>query len=600
MNRLRRDSLVRIFSFWLPQVRMMVFIVSIGIALAALDLIPPRLIGHTIDLLVDGQGLSAELKQTLLLWAVVAFGAQVLSGTQQWLIYSAGERVIALIRETAFSHMQRLSVRFFGDTQIGRLFMIFGSDLDSLRNVLVWGINSVITNGILVAVSAFMIFTVDPILFAASVILVPVMAFVNTAYGRTLERVWERIRAENARIGTNQSENISGIRVVTAFNRQDANLAHFNELQEETIHLSEREARKHAVYQPVLQTLRFAGRAIILILGGYRVVEGDIKTGALVSALLYWESLMTPGMNLVAILNEAAIVKSGAARILGLLDAPVEVEDVPNAVEMPPITGDIEFENISFGYRPDRPVLKNINFRVDTGTTVALVGGTGSGKSTLVSLLARFYRPTTGRVLIDGYDLSQVKLTSFSKQIAMVTQANFLFSGTVLENLRYDNPDISIDEIHLATRALGCHERIESLKHGYNTEVGEGGAALSLGERQLVCFARALLRNPRILLLDEATSSLDAEMDEQVRVALRKLRQNRTTFIVTHGLQTAYRADLIFVLDKGVIAEAGHHDELLQIPNGLYAKLWADSQSSAEDEFTPHPSYGFQYSLAET
>lgn len=589
LDRFRRHPLVRIFKFARPQRRSFIAVCVLGIVLAVLDLIPPRLIGKTVDLLTEKPGETAGIDRTLLLWAGVALAAQILSGVQQWLANSSGERVIASIRERAFSHMQRLSVRFFGDTQVGRLFMIFGSDLESIRNVLIWGMNSLVTNSILVLVSAYMIFQLDPILLVATGILVPVMGFVNAAYGRSLEKVWEKIRFENARLGTNQSENISGVRVVSAFNRQDANLAHFNDLQEATVELNEREARKHALYQPLLQTLRFTGRAVILVLGGYRVVEGDIRTGALVSALLYWESLMTPAMNLTAILNEAAIVKSGAARILGLLDVPVEVEDVPNAVDLPPIVGDIEFQEISFGYRPEKLVLKDVSFYVDRGTTVALVGGTGSGKSTLVSLLARFYRPTSGRVLIDGYDLSQVKLASLSKQIAMVTQANFLFSGTVLENLRYDNPNISIDEIHLATRALGCHERIEGLKDGYNTEVGEGGAALSLGERQLVCFARALLRNPRVLLLDEATSSLDAEMDEQVRSALRRLRQNRTTFIVTHGLKTAYRADLILVLARGKVAEMGHHDELVQIPNGLYAKLWADSQNSPDEEYVENP-----------
>jgi ABC-type multidrug transport system fused ATPase/permease subunit len=599
-SKLRRNPLIRIFKFVRPQRRAFISVCLLGLVLAVLDLIPPRLIGRTVDLLNEKTGETAEIERTLLIWAGVALAAQVLSGFQQWLANSSGERVIASIRERTFSHMQRLSVRFFGDTQVGRLFMIFGSDLESIRNILIWGANSIVTNSILALVSAYMIFQLDPILLLATGILVPLMGFVNAAYGRSLERVWEKIRSENARLGTNQSENIMGVRVVSAFNRQDANLAHFNQLQDETIALNEREARKHALYQPLLQTLRFAGRAVILILGGYRVVEGDIKTGALVSALLYWESLMTPAMNLTAIFNEAAIVKSGAARILGLLDAPIEVEDVPNAVELPPIVGDIEFENLSFGYRPEKMVLNQVNFSVERGTTVALVGGTGSGKSTLVSLLARFYRPTSGRILIDGYDLSQVKLTSLSKQIAMVTQSNFLFSGTVLENLRYDNPSISIDEIHLATRALGCHDRIEGMKNGYHTEVGEGGGALSLGERQLVCFARALLRNPRILLLDEATSSLDAEMDEQVRSALRKLRHNRTTFIVTHGLQTAFRADVILVLSRGRVAEMGHHDTLVQIPNGLYAKLWADSLGTADEHLPDQGADSFHPPLAET
>ncbi len=588
MRSARKNPLLRLSHFARQDARSFLVVCALGVVLAGLDLLPPRLIGHCVDLLTRGQFGGGELERTLGFWAIVAISAQLLHGLQQWLGNTAGERTIARLRERAFSHMQQLSVRYFGSTQIGRLFMVFGSDLEAIRNVLTWGLNSLVTNSILIVVSAIMIFTLDPVIFLAILILLPVMVFVNITYGRRLENVWERIRAENARLGTNQSENISGVRVVSAFNRQDLNLARFDELQETAIRLNEKEAREHAIYEPLLQSLRFVGRALILLLGGYRVVDGQISTGSLVSALLYWEALMTPALSLTAILNDAAIAKSGAARIFNLLDAPVEIEDAPGAVDLPPIRGDICFDDITFGYRPESPVLKNLSFEVYQGMTVALVGGTGSGKSTLVSLLARFFRPDRGRVLIDDYDLSQVTLASYSRQVAMVTQANFLFSGTVSENLRYDNPGISLDEIYLATRALGCHERILALKDGYDTEVGEGGAALSLGERQLVCFARALLRNPRILLLDEATSSLDPDMDDQVRASLRRLRANRTTFIVTHGLRTAHAADLILVLAKGSIIERGTHDELVNIPGGVYAKLWADSLNAPDEDSIDH------------
>ncbi len=558
----------------------------LGIALAGLDMIPPKLVGNAVDIMSSKTGFDLwDVGQILLLWAAVAFSTQALHGVQIAFASRTGERVLALLRQELFDHLQKLSLRFFDRNHMGRILAAFGSDLDSLRSLAIWGINTITSNSAFMIFSSIMILRTDARMFLAVVWLAPAMTLLNFLYGKRLSRAWQKIRRDAARIGANQAENISGARVVAAFNRQEENLIHFNELQDLNTTNHMMESRQNGIFQPLLQWVRFSGQAIILLYGGYRVVSGQMSAGSLVSVSLYWEWFMMPAVNFGAFFNELVIASSGAERVLSVLDEKPEVSDQPGAQPLLPIEGRVKFENVSFSYLAGRPVLQDVSFEVIAGTTVALVGSTGSGKTTLISLLSRFYEPTSGRVFLDEQDINLATEESLHQQIALVTQANFLFNGTIMENLRYDRPLITEDEIFLATKALGCHERILALKDGYDTYVGEAGSGLSLGERQLICFSRALLRNPRLLLLDEATSALDPATDLQVRRALAKLSMNRTTFIVTHRLRTAAEADLVLMLDHGRLIESGSHEELMD-KSGAYAKLYRDSQ---EGFFDPVP-----------
>jgi ATP-binding cassette subfamily B protein len=330
------------------------------------------------------------------------------------------------------------------------------------------------------------------------------------------------------------------------------------------------------MFQALLQWARFLGQAIVLVYGGYRVSNGTLKPGDLVAVSLYWEWFMSPAVTFGSFFNELLIALSSAERVFAILDEKPEIQDLPGSKPLPKLRGSVQLEDVSFGYRPETLVLKNVSLDIPAGSTVALVGATGSGKSTIISLLARFYKPSFGKVRMDGHDIHESTGESLHRQMALVSQNNFLFSGSVLENLKYVRPDATEREIIDAAKKLGCHERFLGLKSGYATEVGERGSNLSLGERQLLCFTRALLTNPRILLLDEATSAVDPMTELQIQDALQRLVKNRTTFIVAHRLSTIVNADLILVLDHGRVVEKGTHRELIRL-GGRYAQLHESS-----------------------
>jgi ATP-binding cassette subfamily B protein len=376
------------------------------------------------------------------------------------------------------------------------------------------------------------------------------------------------------------AENITGMRVVTAFHRQDPNLAVFNRLQTANTNNNVNVARINGVYQPMLQTIGYAGRIIILLYGGYLCATGQMVTstgkadvGGVVMAYMYWESFMNPVLLFGTFYNQLMMAMAGAERIFDLLDTKPEVLDRPEARELPRIAGEVKFENVTFGYNPAQPVLHDISFEAHPGQMFALVGSTGSGKSSIISLIARFYQPQKGRVRVDGNDLREVTGESLHRQMGLVLQVNFLFTGTVMENIRYAKPGATREDVIAAAKAIGSDDAIMSLKNGYDTEVGERGANMSLGQRQLICFTRAFLADPRIFMLDEATSAVDTATEMLIQRSLEKLLENRTTFIVAHRLSTIMRADQILVIDKGRIVERGTHRELV-LAGGRYSELY--------------------------
>jgi ABC-type multidrug transport system fused ATPase/permease subunit len=549
-----------------------------GVVIACLEMIPPRLVGQAIDGLSNHRIDAIDIFKIAGIWLGLAVGVQVLHALQIRLANAHGERALASLRVTIFERLQRLSMGFYDRTHAGKILTMTGSDVDSIRNVVIWGLNTVVANGAIMLMASIMVYQTDPALFFATVWLAPTMTIVNFVYGKRVTEAWQLVREHSSAVGANQAENIAGVRVVVAFNRQEANLKHFNQLQENNTVNNVMASRKSGLFQPMLQWVRFMGMAIILVFGGYRVSTGALGPGSLVAVILYWEWFMTPAVNFGAFFNDLLIALSGAERVFQLLDEKPEIQDVPGAVALPRLKGDVRFENVDFRYRSQqgRKVLDDVTFDVPAGSMVAVVGETGSGKSTILSLLARFYQPEAGAVKIDGYDIAKASGESLHRQMAIVQQANYLFNTTVIENLRYARPGMSEEEVYEAARRLGCHERFLAMKDGYNTRVGEKGSALSLGERQLVCFTRALVADPSVLLLDEATSALDPVTSHQVQAALKKLVNGRTTFVVTHRMSTAREADLVLVVDNGRVIESGSHKELVN-RGGKYAGLVADS-----------------------
>jgi ATP-binding cassette subfamily B protein len=568
--------------------------ISLGLCHVMLDMLGPRFVGKIINYATDyaaGRipGISRSQAQwheagIVGMWAIAFVGSVILQRYTILFMTRAGESVQFTIRRRIFGKLQELSMSYYDRTKLGRIISRCTSDIDSLREVNVWGIWQVVANASMMLVAAgYLVFT-DWKLFLSVAWLGVVLFIANRIY-LSKAKVWSQITREGfTRVSTNLAENITGVRVVTAFNRQDPNLSVFNRLQEDNTANNVTNARINAVYQPTLLVIQFAGRITILLYGGYLFATGrllDKGVGTVVSVFMYWDWFMNPIINFGNFYTQLITAMAGAERVFALLDTQPDVFDLADAKPLPRIEGLVKFEDVTFGYNPDRPVLHGINFEAHPGQMVALVGATGSGKSSIISLIARFYQPQQGRVLVDGHDLRYTTGESLHKQMGLVLQVNYLFSGTVMENIRYAKPDACEADVIAAAKAIGSYEAIMSLVKGFESEVGERGASMSLGQRQLICFTRAFLADPRIFMLDEATSAVDTATEMEVQHSLEKLLSGRTTFVVAHRLSTVMRADCIFVVDAGKIIERGTHRELVAA-GGKYAHLYRQFVSHSE------------------
>ncbi len=508
-------------------------------------------------------------------WAVAVAVSLVLQRATILLMTKAGESVQFDFRKRMFAHLQRLSMSYYDKTKLGRIISRMTSDINGMREVNAWGMAHMTAQPAIILFASGMMCWVDWRLFLSVAWLAPVVYVMNLIFIRKAGKQHQVVREGFTRLSSNLAENINGMRVVTAFNRQDPNLTTFNQLQDQNTINNAKSTLINAVFQPSLELVRHLGRVIVLILGGYLMINGigNTNAGSVVAAFLYWDRLMGSIVFLGGFYNQLMQAMAGAERVFSLFDIKPEVEDVPQAQPLPPIVGRVEFQGVTFGYDPNRPILHDINFQALPGQTVALVGHTGSGKSSISSLIARFYQPQQGKILVDGFDIRHVTGDSLHHQMGIVAQSNFLFTGSVMDNIRYASPSATRDQVIDAARALGTHDIIETLKNGYDTDVGERGSNMSLGQRQLICFTRAFLADPRIFILDEATSAIDTHTEIVLQTSLEKLTRGRTTFIVAHRLSTIINADQILVLEQGRIIERGNHQQLLEM-NGKYATLY--------------------------
>lgn len=557
--------------------------VTLGIVMIGIWMAGPKFSQHLVNYTTAWLGGKMAVSRTqaawhlvwvVLLWAAV-MGLSLLMDRARILIMTyAGERVQFDLRRAVFAQLQRLSMSYYDRNKLGRIISRCTSDIASLREVNVWGIDAIVLNLLMPTAAAILLATLTDIrLFLSVCWLGPAFFLANRLYLKHAGRGWQIVREGFTRVSTNLAENITGVRVVTAFNRQQPNLCQFNRLQSDNTHNNIRASRLQGGYLSLLSVMGFTGKAIILVYGGYLILhKPDVTVGAVVAASMYWDWFMNPMRDLGTWQNNYMMAMAGGERVFNLLDTTPDVVDPPDARPLPPIVGCVEFENVTFGYSPQAPVLHDVSFVAEPGQMIALVGHTGSGKSSIISLIARFYQPQAGRILVDGHDIARVTGESLHKQMGLVLQVNYLFTGTVMDNIRYARPDATDAQVIEAAQALGTHDAIMSLQEGYQTFVGERGGNMSLGQRQLICFTRAYLADPRIFMLDEATSAVDTATEQMVQHSLEKLLLGRTTFIVAHRLSTIVKADLILVIDHGRIIERGTHSQLLK-HNGKYAQL---------------------------
>ncbi|MGH3132997.1 MAG: ABC transporter ATP-binding protein [Gaiellaceae bacterium] len=549
----------------------------VGYTLVAL--LPPYLAKVAVD-----DGIAEEDLGTLTA-VVVAFmaagiAAFALSGLQTYFTGWVGERVLADLRIQLFRHLQRLSLGFFERNRTGAVVSRITNDVEALDQLVTDGLSSLVQNTLVLLGTAAVLFLLDWRLALATLVVIPLMAGATAWFRVRSNRAYRRVRERLGLVTATIAEDISGMRVVQSFTREPASQTSFRGVNDGYRAANYETVVLNGLYFPAVDVLSSVAVAIVLGFGGALVVDGSLTVGTLFAFTLYLTNFFDPVQQLSQLYNTFLSATAALDRIISVLDEEPDVVDAPDARELPRIQGHVRFEDVRFGYGDLQDVLHGFDLDVAAGTTVALVGHTGAGKSTIAKLLARFYDPRAGRITIDGNDLREATQSSLRRQLGIVPQEGFLFAGTVAENVAFGRPEASRQEIEAAAEAVGADDFVPALPDGYDTELGERGFRLSLGQRQLVAFARALLADPRILILDEATSSVDIGTERRIEQGLRRLLAGRTAFVIAHRLSTIRNADLIVVLDHGRIVEQGTHEQLIAA-GGPYTGLYGDWAADA-------------------
>ena len=516
---------------------------------------------------------------------LIHFGANYL---QFVFVAKVGQEILYALRLHMFNHLQALSPSFFHRTPVGRIMSRSQSDvlqLQELFEMMVVSLADILSLGGIIIV----MLVVDWQLALVSLSIIPILFLVLGYWQRFARRSFMRIRRAIAMVNGEYNQNITGVRVVQSLNRQDENLKHFNELNREHLNANLQASRFSGGLQPTVELLIGIGLGFgVVLFGGVLAQRGDLDWGVLVAFALWIQRFFEPVRHLTMQYSQFQRAMAAGVRLFELIDLEPEVNDDPNAIKMPTVEGNIQFKNASFHYVEGVEVLQNIDLEIKAGENVALVGSTGAGKSTFVTLIHRFADVTKGSILIDGYDLKEVERQSLVNQMSMVLQEPFLFSGTVKENIRYNHDSATDEDVYNAAKAVGADEFISALDNGYDSVLAERGVNLSVGQRQLLSFARAVVGDPRILILDEATASIDTHTEVLIQRALQKILKGRTSIVIAHRLSTIRNADKIVVLDHGKVAEVGNHEQLLD-KRGVYSRLYAINYGLGNDDTDEAP-----------
>lgn len=566
----------RLFGYVAPYRKKIYWSMAAALLSVIANIVGPPLIGFAVDEGIEEGDLTLVGLGVLVYLAIQALGAWGFR-TQIILMAEAGQRAIQALRDDLFEHINRLSISFFSKYETGRLIARVISDVEVLREAITFAVVGTFRDSlILVGIVISMMIINLPLTGVAIAVLI-VLGMIANFWRIYARRTYLQVRETNARVNAELAEAFNGVRVTQAFDRQGYNYDRFTQKIDLDHRISNiRATWVAALFFPGIELIGGVATGTLIYVGGTLVLQQQLSIFTLLTFVLYIDQFFFPIRMLAQRYNMFQAVMAAGAKIFNLLDTPIEVRDVSKAVMLPKIKGKVVFDQVEFSYsgQQDSYILHNINLEVQPGQTVALVGHTGAGKSTLVKLVSRFYDITGGRLTIDGYDVSQITQDSLRSQMGVVLQEPYLFSGSVMDNIRYGRLDACEEDVIEAAKAVGAHDFITNLENGYQTEVREGGSLLSAGQKQLISFARALLADPRILILDEATSNIDTQTEKIIQEALRRLLKGRTSFVIAHRLSTIVSSDVIVVLDHGKIVEMGTHQALLA-KGGMYTNLYA-------------------------
>jgi len=564
----------RIVDYVLPY-KWHVILATTAMVLASLSItFRPYVISQAIDRGIVAGDLAA-LGRLVGLFVGLVVLTQVMTYARIYVMFWTGQNILYDLRLDLFKKLQTFSLAFFSEYKVGQLMSRLTNDVERLQELVTWATLAVVSDLVNLVSIVLIMLNMNARLSLLTFVVLPIMALATALWRVRARDVYRWTRKVIARVNSDLNENITGVRVVQSFSREERNYRRFaDQINRENFDANVASARLTAVFFPVVDLLALAATGIVIWYGGTQVLGEQLTPGLLVAFVMYIERFFWPIRDLARRYNTLQMAMAAGERLFDLLDAEPAIRSPRGAIDPGQLRGAVCFQDVSFSYDDETEVLQDLSLDVSPGQMVALVGPTGAGKSSLVKLLGRYYDVTAGQVLVDGHDVRRLDLTALRAQMGVVLQETFLFSGSVMDNIRYGRLDATDEEVEVAAKAVGAHDFIVKLPQGYDTEIEEGGAILSVGQRQLLAFARALLADPRILVLDEATSSVDTQTERLIQEAMGRLLKGRTAFVIAHRLSTVTRADQIVVLDGGRLVEQGTHQELLAL-GGHYFHLYS-------------------------